>query len=246
VPAADQERYQRWIRARFGPALTALGLPGAAGDTDERQSRRAELLTLVGIAGNDADVQRRARELAAQYIANPASLPGTLAPAVLRVAALAGDSALYDHYLAQIEKNAGNPEEYYRFFNALPFFRNPALVTRTLQFSTSPAVRSQDTGVLISAVLGSPWGRDAAWTFTRAQWPTLVAKLGTFQGIPTIVGTLGAFCSTQAAADIRQFFQMNPVPSANRSLQQGLERIDTCAALTARQSAPLTRWLSSQ
>ena len=26
---------------RFGPALTALGLPGTAGDSDERQSRRA-------------------------------------------------------------------------------------------------------------------------------------------------------------------------------------------------------------
>ncbi|MBM3818650.1 MAG: hypothetical protein FJW14_06480 [Acidimicrobiia bacterium] len=109
VPAADQERYQRWIRARVGPALTALGLPGGAGDTDERHSRRAELLALVGIAGNDPDVQRRARELAAQYMANPSSLPGTSAPAVLRVAAVGGDAALYAQYVAQIEKHTANP-----------------------------------------------------------------------------------------------------------------------------------------
>jgi len=107
-------------------------------------------------------------------------------------------------------------------------------------------VRTQDTGTLIALVPGTPWGREAAWAFTRAQWPTLVAKLGTFQGIPTIVGTLGAFCSTQAAADIRQFFEKNPVPTSNRSLRQGLERIETCAAPTARQSAPLTRWLGAQ
>jgi hypothetical protein len=99
---------------------------------------------------------------------------------------------------------------------------------------------------VIAGVLGTPWGREAAWTFTRTQWPTLVAKLGTFQGIPAIVGTLGAFCSKQAAADVRQFFEKNPVPTSNRSLQQGLERIETCAALTARQSAPFTRWLGSQ
>jgi aminopeptidase N len=246
VPAADQERYQRWIRARFGPALAALGLPGAASDSEERHSRRAELLTLVGIAGNDADLQRRARELAARYIADPSSLPGTLAPTVLRVAAVAGDAALYEQYLAQIEKHTANPEEYYRFFHALPYFRDPALVQRTLQYAISPAVRTQDTGTLIATALGTPWGREAAWTFTRTQWPTLVAKLGTFQGIPTIVGTLGAFCSTRAAAEIRQFFEKNPVPTSNRSLQQGLERIETCAALTTRQSAPLSRWLASQ
>jgi len=44
VPSAQRGRYQRWIQARFGPALDALGLPGDARDAEERQSRRAELL----------------------------------------------------------------------------------------------------------------------------------------------------------------------------------------------------------
>ena len=54
-------RYQAWIRARFGPVLTALGLPGPAGDSDDRQGRRGTLLHLVGVTGNDPDVQRKAR-----------------------------------------------------------------------------------------------------------------------------------------------------------------------------------------
>ena len=99
VPASLRPDYQQWIRRRFGPVLSALGLPGNPADDDERHSRRAELLTLVGATGGDVDVQRHARELAAQYISNPSSLPGTLAPAVLRVAALGGDAALYDRYL---------------------------------------------------------------------------------------------------------------------------------------------------
>jgi aminopeptidase N len=246
VSPGDQARYQRWIRERFGPPLAELGLPGDAGDTDERHNRRAELLTLVGVAGNDPDVQRRARELAGRYIADRSSLPGTLVAAVLRVAAVGGDAALYGQYVAQLDGLGNNPEEYYRFFNALPWFRDPALVKRTLDFALSPAVRTQDTGQLIGGLLGGPWGREAAWAFTKARWSELVAKLGTFQGIPAIVGGLGAFCSAQTAADIRQFFLKNPVPTSNRSLQQGLERIETCAALTARQSAPMTRWLATQ
>ena len=235
--------YERWIRGRFGPVLSALGLPGNASDPDERHSRRAELLTLVGETGNDADVQRQARELAAAYIANPSSLSGTLAPAVLRVAALGGDAALYDRYLAQLRTLSAQPEEYYRFFGALSWFQDPALVQRTLTFALSPEVRTQDTAQLIAGLITRPSSREAAWSFVKAQWPTLIQKLGTFQGIPGIVGAAGSFCSAKEAADVRQFFAANPVPSSERTLQQALERIDTCAALVSRQQPALAAWL---
>jgi aminopeptidase N len=243
VRDADRPRYQAWIRERFGPALAALGVPGHPGDSDERQSRRAALFELVGATGNDSELRRRAQELAAAYIESPASLPGTLVPIVLRAAALEGDAALYDRYIAQLQKVTGQPEEYYRFFNALPWFRDPALVQRTLAFAVSPAVRTQDTATLIAGLMSSPATQDAAWAFTKAQWPTLVQKLGTFQGIPTIVTSLGAFCSAERAREVREFFAKNPVPSAARGLAQAIERIEACAALAARQSAPMAAWV---
>ncbi len=245
VPAAQRPGYEGWIRERFGPALEALGLPGDPRDPDERQSRRGTLLGLVGVTGNDAGYQKRARDLAVKYIADRSSLPGTLAPTVLGVGAISGDAALYDEYVAQTAKLAADPEEYYRFFNALPWFRDPALVKRTLDFAISPAVRTQDTGTLVAGLLGQPWGREPAWEFTKANWPTITQKLGTFQGIPTIIGALSAFCSTEKAAEIRQFFATNPVPSADRTLQQSLERIENCAALAARQSPAMTAWLAT-
>jgi aminopeptidase N len=245
VKPAQRASYQTWIRDRFGPALAALGVPGDAADSDERQSRRAELLSLVALGGNDAALQARARELAVAYIANPMSLPGTLAPAILRVAAAAGDSSLYDRYMAQLERLSGQPEEFYRFFNALTAFRDPALVQRTLQFAVSPAVRTQDTGQLISGLLGQATSREAAWAFVQAQWLTLTEKLGTFQGIPGIIGALGSFCSRGDATEIKQFFTKNPVPSAERTLQQAIERIENCAALVERQSPALDAWIAA-
>jgi aminopeptidase N len=241
----QQARFEAWVRTRFGPALNALALPGAVTDDDQRQSRRATLLTIVGVTGNDPGVQRRARELAQDYIENPSSLSPTLAPTVLQVAAMAGDQALYDRYVAQIRKNTSNTEEYYRFFNALAWFRDPALVKRTLDFAASSDVRTQDTGLLIASLMARPWSREATWVFVKAQWPALVQRLGTFQGIPEIVGSLDTFCSADAAADIKQFFAMNPVPSSARGLQQAEERVETCAAMRSRQAAPLARWLAS-
>jgi hypothetical protein len=138
VEDADRAGFAGWIGSRFGPQLRQLGLPGA-GDPDElQQSRRAVLLELVGVWGDDRDLQRRARELGAQYMSDPASLPGTLVPAVLRVAAYGGDAALYEQYMKRIEQSASNPEEYYRFFYALPEFRDRALIDRTLTLRCRP------------------------------------------------------------------------------------------------------------
>ncbi|HEY6361709.1 MAG TPA: M1 family metallopeptidase [Vicinamibacterales bacterium] len=243
VRQPERARYEGWVRRRFGPTLRGMGIPGDPRDPDERQSRRATLIQLLGVAGNDAEMQRRARALAEGYIARPASLSGTLAPAVLRVAALAGDAMLYGQYVAQVHKLAAQPEEYYRFFNALPWFRDPALIRRTLAFAISPVVRTQDTGTLIANAIARPWSQDSAWEFTKAQWPTLVQKLGTFQGIPTIISSLGSMCSTEKAAEVRQFFAKNPVPSSGRTLRQAIERIETCAALAERQSGPMAAWL---
>ncbi|MBI2828113.1 MAG: M1 family metallopeptidase [Acidobacteria bacterium] len=246
VVAPDRKtRYEAWVRARFGPALNALGLPGGLPEGEERHSRRAELLTLVGVTGNDTGIQRRGLELGVRYIASPASLHPTLVPAVLRMAAMAGNAVLYDLYLLQLERLGSQPEEYSRFFSALPWFRDPALVQRTLALALSSDVRTQDAGTLIAGLLARPWSRDAAWTFVKTEWQTLVQKLGTIQGIPTIVGALGNFCAPEAAADVRQFFAKHPVPSAERGLQQSLERIDNCAALVSRQSPALTAWLQS-
>jgi aminopeptidase N len=246
VSTADKPSYQAWIRTHFGPQLTSVGLPGNPADDDDTQMRRATLVTLVGIVGNDRDVQKRNRELAAQYLKDPGSLPATIAPTVLQVAALDGDQALYEQYLGKLGALAAKPEEYYRFLTALPSFRDPALTRRTLEFALSPAVRTQDTGTLLGTMMVKPWSREMTWAFVKTNWPTLVKTLGEFQGIPSIVGSVGAFCSAERAQEVRAFFQKNLVASSQRGIQQAVERIENCAALKERQARPLAAWVSQQ
>jgi aminopeptidase N len=98
---------------------------------------------------------------------------------------------------------------------------------------------------LLGGLLARPASRDATWAFVQAQWSTLTQKLGTFQGLPSIVGSLGGFCSVARAAEVRRFFTQNVVRSAERSLRQALERIENCAALRDRQAPALASWLQS-
>jgi 16S rRNA (uracil1498-N3)-methyltransferase len=43
--------------------------------------------------------------------------------------------------------------------------------------------------------------------------------------------------------EVKQFFSTHKVPDAERTLQQSMERIGSCAALATAQSAKLTAWL---
>ncbi|HUU33221.1 MAG TPA: ERAP1-like C-terminal domain-containing protein, partial [Vicinamibacterales bacterium] len=239
---AQHAAFDAWLRTTFTPALTAVGLESRPGDSDDVLSRRGALLRLLGGMAGDTALQARARALADGYMANPSSLPPTLVAPVLQVAAAGGDAALYDRYLAKVRASANTPDEYYRFFNALTAFPDPALAQRTLAFALTDQVRSQDAPSLIGQLLAGRNG-DAAWAFVQAQWEAITAKVGVFQGIPSIVGALGSFCSTGRSREIDTFFTAHAVPAAARSLRQALERIDSCAAVDVRQSPALTAWL---
>jgi aminopeptidase N len=241
--ASERERFDAWVSRTFRPVLERVGTDPSPDDDEDTNRRRGVLWQLLA---SDAELQARARARAIAYMSDPSSLPPTLVAPVLQVAAAGGDQALYDAYLQRMKAATNSPEEFYRYFNALGSFREPALVTRTLRYALSPEMRSQDTPLLLEQMLASPAARDAAWTFIKQEWPALTEKVGVFQSMPMIVGGLGTFCSTERAADIRAFFAAHPVPEAARSLTQALERIETCAAVRDRQSAPFGRWLDGR
>jgi len=244
--ASESERapLNAWIRATFAPALDAIGLDPAPGDSDDVQTRRGVLMGLLGGAG-DERVRAKATALALSYLDRVESVPPSLIGAALNIAAGAGDAALYDRMLAKMRASAATPDIYYRIFNALPAFRDPALVQRTLAFALTDEARSQDVPTLLTGLMGGARG-DAAWTFVQQRWDAITAKVGVFQGVPYIVGGLGGFCATARANEVKAFFEAHPEPAAARSLRQAIERIETCAAIDARQSAPLTAWLATQ
>lgn len=239
--AAQRPAFEAWVAKVFRPALDRIGIEPRSGDSDDVNSVRGTLLQLLS---TDPGVQQRARGMAMRYLDDPASLPPTLVSPVLQVAAAGGDAALYDRYLAKMNASMATPEEYYRFLNALPAFPGAELRKRTQTFALNEA-RSQDTPLMLAQLLGSD-AEGASWTFVKENWPALVKKLGTFQGIPGIINALGAGCSESASAEMKAFFTAHPVPEAARALQQAYERIAACVAVDQRQSPAFTKWLAAQ
>ena len=98
------------------------------------------------------EVLAKARELVLQELDKPGSVEPTLLNVLVPLAALEGNAALYDRYLARA-KSASDPEEQYRYLYALASFTDPALVRRTIDFILGPEVRPQDAKLFVASLL---------------------------------------------------------------------------------------------
>jgi len=112
----------------------------------------------------------------------------------------------------------------------------------------SDEVRSQDTVSLIAQTSGNPQkGLDLTWQFMKENWQELDRRYG--QGgfaMMNLVSIAGRFTTKDDKDDVESFFQKNPVPSATRTIQQVLERIDLNIAWIKYNDKALEDWLTSQ
>ena len=176
---------------------------------------------------------------------DPASIDPTVAFAAFSLAAENGDAALYDEVMAKLQAKGASLESYYLYFHTLSRFRDAKLLERTLEYAISPAVRSQDTLGMISAVMRNPAGARLAWEFVGQHW-TDVEKVGGGFTSGEVVAATNVFCEAGMHEQVREFFALHAVPTAERTLKQSLESIQNCTDLKSRQTPELSVWLQQR
>ena len=120
----------------------------SASDTSNQRALRAYLFSLLASAGKDAALKAQARQIADQYLSDPASVDPTLGQTALSIAAKDGDAALFDK-LQKIYETSNDPELQNTALRQLVVFTNPDLLERALEYSVSPKVRNQDSAMPI-------------------------------------------------------------------------------------------------
>ena len=242
---ASHDRFATFTRATMRPLFGTLGLTVSATDTDQRRELRAALVQMLGTAGDDSDVATAARQMLDRTLAGGPPLDPTLAGAIVRVAARHGDAALYDALTAASERPTTSPDEASLYFNAASRFENPAVIDRALQVALQQT-HSQDTSLYLAGFFSNPVARPLAWSFVKANWSALEAKLSVFEGHTAIVRALSSFCDAASRDDIRAFFATHPVTDVGSALDQTVERINSCIDLKATQTPVVSAWLAAQ
>ncbi len=240
----DQPQYSAWVRQLLAPSIQRLGFKAKPGESEEEKQLRSRILEVAGGTGQDPEVLAWARKWTNEALSSDAALDNTIAGTALSLAARDGDAALYDRLLTR-QKQAKTPEEFYVYMGALLSFRDPKLIELNLNRSLSPEVRSQDAIGVISDLMELPTGGALAWNFIQAHWEELAKIGGGFAGAGLVDAT-STFCSAEQGEQVREFFGVHKVPSAERGLQQSLERIQNCTDLKSQESPRLAQWLNDR
>lgn len=241
VSDTDRDAYRAWLRQFLTPAMNDVGWKPKPNDTDEQKTLRARLFSALGYDARDPEALAEARQIADKAIADPSSVDHELAGTALTLAALNGDADFYDKVMAAM-KDSKSPEIYYAYFFTLPQFTDSKLLQRTLDFSVSPDVRSQDALQLVAGVLQNPAGEKLAWDFIQTHWDA-VAKAGGPFASAEVVGATSTFCDAGMRDQVTQFFAAHKIAAAERTYKQSIERINNCVDLKSQQETQLASWL---
>jgi aminopeptidase N/puromycin-sensitive aminopeptidase len=239
----EKDAIAAWIRKTFSPEYAKLP-PASADDSSNTRELRSQLFGLLGYYGKDPAVLAQAHDLALKFLADPSSVDAGMGQTALSIAARNGDAALFDQ-VQKVYETSTNPELQEGALRLLAQFTDPALAARALDYAVSGKVRNQDAAIQLIIAMQVDEIRDQAWKYIGRHWDKVQAQLTTAMG-GYLVGSAGAFCSTDAREDVKQFFAAHKVAASDKSLQHAIERIDGCIELRSLQEPKLKEWLAAQ
>jgi aminopeptidase N len=242
----DRAELAAVLRRQFGPVYTALGSP-VKGESYDRQQLRGTLFELLGDA-HDSTVLAEAQLLTARTLAvdsrKDKTLDPTLSDAAVLVSTSNGDVALYDRLLA-VSKGSSELGQQSDALRVLARFHDPALVTRTLDYTASGEVRNQDSWTILTSLLRNRETRDQAWDYIQKNWDKIHAQLTVSSGTEVVRAT-GSFCSIRQRDEVASFFASHKVDASERTLAAAIDSINDCIQLRSVQESKLHAWLAAQ
>ena len=174
---------------------------------------------------DDDEVTEEALRRYKKFLKSPSSLHPDLVEPICSIAAWNGNSKTHAQ-LTRLYKNAKTMEEKLRFLGAMCGFKNTKLLVKSLNFSQTSAVRSQNMQLPIMKVAANPYGDKILWSWLKQNWKKLNKKVG--HGNPLfnrIVASISAVVDDSKEKDVKQFFKKNPTPGTERTQAQTIERI---------------------
>ena len=247
VAPANRARWAAWIRTHYGPRARKLGWLPQPGESADVGRLRQTALPLVAWEGEDAELRREARVLAARWLDDRKVLPIAMRKQVLRTAARsAGDDAALFAALLGVATSTKDANERDDVMLALGSFGDPALLRRALALGLDPALPARDSIEPLRHALGHASTRPTAMAWLSEHIEGLAARAPKEQVGNWPTWADGA-CSSEDRARFVALFEARAarLDAGPRAYRQSLERIDHCLALRAAQEAPLNAFLSN-
>jgi puromycin-sensitive aminopeptidase len=228
-----REDLEAFVRERIGPAARRLGWTPQPGEDELTRQLRADLLRAVGVLGDDQEIQGQARELYSRYRGDEHAVDPNVLPAVIAILARAGGDA-YAEFRERF-RHARSPQEEQRYLYALAAFRQPELITQTLQHTLDGEIRSQDAPYVVRAMLVSVWARGLAWEFVKGHWETM-RRVYPPSAFRRLFDGVSALVRPEWEAEVRAFFPAHQIELGGKILEQYLEQLRVAVRFREREA----------
>ena len=222
------DRMQAEIAAIASPALQRLGWEPRAGEDERTRQLRGLLFNALGSSAGDLEAIARARE-----IDDRGGADADLQAAAVSVVASHGTPDDFERFLGRASTTT-NPQEQLRYLYSLGDYPREDLVLRAVELALSTGVRPQNGPFVVQRALRNREHGPAAWAFVRDNWDALLGRFS-----PTLIPRMleGAtwLVEGDVADDVIPFIASHPVPAANRTIDQHMERLRVHRAAVERE-----------
>jgi len=218
------EKIKDYAMNYFRKLFVELGWDKKKNEKHTDSLLRSFVILTLGKMG-DEQILSEAKIRFKKFLKNSSSLDPDIRETVYSLIAWTGTKTTFSKLLS-LYKQAPSMEEKLRFLSALCMFRDEKLLKKTLDFSQSKYVRSQNMQLPIMKVAGNPYGRSVLWPWLKKNWKQLRKKVGA--GNPLfnrIVSSIALVVDDSKEKEIRKFFRDNPTPGTERTQEQMLERV---------------------
>jgi ERAP1-like protein len=245
VPTSLRPGRARLIEQYYGGRARALSVMPQPADDDNVRMLRAALVQFAALRGEDALLRNEMLKATQRWLDDRASVDGLLVEPMLKAAAVAGDRALFERFLAQAKITQDRRERGY-LLSALGHFRDPQIARDALRVTLSKDFESRDSIAVLQAEMANDATRRTAFEFMQQNYSVLEAALPR-EFTARFPLWAGEFCTAPARREMAAFFapRMAKVEGGPRNLAQALERVDLCLAFKEAQQASIDAFLNN-
>ena len=239
VSGAAERPFRELVDAAFRPQLDKLGWENRADDTSDEREKRQLVIGALGHSAAAADVRAEAGRRIAAHLDGTARLQPDVAGPIASVAAIEGDAALYERYVARMrEAQKADAQEEGRFRVALTDFRDPAIVDRFARSIFTELIRDQDRASLLLRMHGLAHARVVGFRTLQSAWDEFITKMdpGGKQRCANAPGQLTPRTLVDSAA---AFLRAKQTPDIKETVAQAVERMRIGSANALRMAGEL-------
>ncbi len=207
----------------FNRVFSRLGWDIVKGEKPTTALLRGQIISSLGRL-EDEKIISEAKSRFSNLLKTGQLSPDLRGP-IYSIIAWSGNASTYQKILGLYRK-APTQEEMVRLLSSLANFQDKKLLSKTLSFTLSKEVRTQNLFQPIARMVTNPQGKELVWPWIKQNWKGIVSRFGVGNPLLNrIIGSVSIEADLEKEKEIKKFFTKHHVPGTGMKLAQTLERI---------------------